>query len=185
MMMNRHGFICLAIGVSLVAITATGQAQQQKATTADSKYIAKVNTAAPKAIVKDATIVAMNKDGTMRTLQKGTNEFTCMVMANGTPMCADEGGMEWAHALMSHSAPPNKVGFMYMLNGDTGASNTDPYATGKTTDNHWVKTGPHVMILGPAVRTMDGYPRTPDADPTEPSVMWAGTPYEHLMIPVR
>ena len=108
-----------------------------------------------------------------------------MVMANGTPMSADEGGMEWAHALMSHSAPPNKVGFMYMLNGDTGASNTDPYATGKTSDNHWVKTGPHVMILGPAVRTMDGYPRTPDADPTEPSVMWAGTPYEHLMIPVR
>ena len=184
-MTGRQRFTSMAIGVSLLAVAATAQAQQQHATTADSKYIAKVMTAAPKAIVKSATIVAMSKDGAMRTLQKGSNEFTCMVMGNGTPMCADEGGMEWAHALMSHSAPPNKAGFMYMLNGDTGASNTDRYATGPTSDNHWVKTGPHVMILGPVAQTMDGYPRAADANPTAPYVMWAGTPYEHLMIPIK
>ena len=40
------------------------------------------------------------------------------------------------------------------------------------------------MILGPAAKTL-GYPRTPDADPTKPYVMWAGTPYEHVMIPVK
>lgn len=184
-MTARVGIISLVTGVSLIAIAATAQAQQQQAATTDSKYIAKVMTAAPKPIVKGATIVAMEKDGAMRTLQKGTNEFTCMVMSNGTPMCADKDGMEWVHALMAHAAPPSKVGFMYMLNGDTGASNTDPYAKGPTSDNHWVKTGPHVMILGPAAKTLAGYPRTPDADPTKPYVMWADTPYEHLMIPVK
>jgi hypothetical protein len=70
-----------------------------------------------------------------------------------------------------------------MLRGDSGASNTDPYATEKKSDNHWIETGPHVMIVGPAVKQMQGYPRNPDPDVKAPYVMWAGTPYEHLMLP--
>jgi hypothetical protein len=31
---------------------------------------------------------------------------------------------------------------------------------------------------------MQGYPRTADPDVTRPYVMWPGTPYEHLMLPV-
>jgi hypothetical protein len=34
--------------------------------------------AAPKNIAEDATIVAMDDKGGMRTLRKGTNGFTCM-----------------------------------------------------------------------------------------------------------
>ena len=148
----------------------------------DSDYVAKVMTSAPPAIVKGATIVEMNKDGSMRTLQTGTNGFTCMVL-DVTPGCADQNTMAWMKALMTHAAPPQAVGFMYMLSGDSGASNTDPYATAQTATNHWIKTGPHVMIVGPAVMSM-GYPATADPDPTKPYVMWANTPYAHLMIPV-
>jgi hypothetical protein len=32
---------------------------------------------------------------------------------------------------------------------------------------------------------LDGYPRDAKADPTTPYVMWPGTQYEHLMLPVR
>jgi hypothetical protein len=39
-----------------------------------------------------------------------------------------------------------------MLAGDHGASNTGPYAMGKTADNHWIVTGPHIMVLGPQAR---------------------------------
>ena len=42
-----------------------------------------------------------------------------------------------------------------MLAGDTGASNTDPWATEKTADNHWIETGSHVMIVGAAAKTME------------------------------
>ncbi len=38
------------------------------------------------------------------------------------------------------------------------------------------------MVFG-TVKEM-GYPTGPDADPSKPYVMWAGTPYAHLMIPV-
>ena len=32
---------------------------------------------------------------------------------------------------------------------------------------------------------LDGYPRDAKADPTKPYVLWPGTQYEHLMLPVR
>ncbi len=149
----------------------------------DSDYTAKVMTAAPAPVVEGATIVVAQKDGSMRTIQKGTNEFTCMVLELTTPMCADKNAMAWMAALMAHAAPPDALGFVYMLAGDGGTSNTDPYATSQTASNHWVKTGPHVMILGPSIKTM-GYPMTADPDPTKPYVMWPDTPYAHLMIPV-
>jgi hypothetical protein len=71
---------------------------------------------------------------------------------------------------------------MYMLAGGTDASNTDPHATGPASGNNWIETGPHVMIVG-AKGMMEGYPSDPL--PNTQYVMWAGTPYEHLMLPVR
>jgi hypothetical protein len=171
----------LAVAATL-AFASPALAEQQKLSDAD--YIAKAMTAAPAAVVKAATVVAMD-GGSMRTLQKGSNEWTCMVLPDGAPMCTDPDGMEWVHALTTKTTPPDKVGFMYMLAGDNGVSNVTPDATAPTPDNHWVKTGPHVMILGASVKKMAGYPRTLDADPTKPYVMWPDTPYEHLMIPVK
>jgi hypothetical protein len=82
----------------------------------------------------------------------------------------------------SKSEPP-KIGFIYMLAGDTGTSKHDLYQG--ASHQHWVQTGPHVMIVGPMVREMPGYPRAADvSDPTQPYVMFPGTPYEHLMPPV-
>ena len=121
----------------------------------------------------------------MRTVRKGTNEFTCMVSPAGSPMCLDPNAMAWAEAWQGHGTPPDKTGFVYMLAGDTGASNTDPYAKGPKPDNHWVQTGSHVMVVGAGARAMQGYPKTADPDPTKPYVMWPGTPYEHLMLPVK
>ncbi|HZZ00096.1 MAG TPA: hypothetical protein VFE36_11025 [Candidatus Baltobacteraceae bacterium] len=167
----------------LAASVPMGTQAQMTGTNADAAYIAKVTQAAPPAIVKGATIVEMRKDGTMRTVQSGNNGFTCMFVPPGDPMCADTNAMQWLHAYVTHTAPPASVGFVYMLAGDTGASNTDPYATGQTANNHWIKTGSHVMIVGPSAKTM-AYPTTADADPTKPYVMWADTPYAHAMIPI-
>ena len=150
--------------------------------TSEPAYLAKVKTAAPEQIVSKATIVMM-QDGKPRSLQNGTNGFTCLISPDGTPLCADDNGMEWSKAVASKSEPPNKIGFIYMLAGDTGTSNHDPHQ--RASHQHWVQTGPHVMVVGPRVKEMVGYPRTADvADPTQPYVMFPGTPYEHLMLPV-
>src|SRR5690348_4295873 len=150
--------------------------------TSEPAYLAKVKTAAPEEIVAKATI-SMTQDGKEKTLQTGTNGFTCFIAADGTPLCADENAMAWWKAIGSKSDPPNKIGFIYMLAGDTGTTNHDPYQ--QASHQHWVQTGPHVMVVGPMVRDMPGYSRSADvADPTQPYVMYPGTKYEHLMLPV-
>jgi hypothetical protein len=156
----------------------------------DAQLIASAMSAAPAKVGAGATIVAMGADGTMKTLRQGTNGFTCMpdnpLTPGPDPMCMDKNAMDWAHAWMAHEAPTvGKVGFMYMLAGGTDASNTDPYATKPEATNHWIKTGPHVMVVGADPSFYDNYPKSPDPDTSVPYVMWAGTPYQHLMAPIK
>lgn len=180
------------VGLTLVGITsAAALAAQQHAMGSqnDAALIKSAVTAAPSALARRATIVDVAADGKMREVRKGTNGFTCMADNPNTPgpdpMCADANAMEWIGAWVSKSAPPaNKVGFIYMLAGGTDASNTDPYATKPDPTNNWIKTGPHVMIVG-AKDVMAGYPRDAKPDTSQPYVMWAGTPYEHVMLPVK
>jgi hypothetical protein len=53
-----------------------------------------------------------------------------------------------------------------------GGRGTDPYAKDETADNNWVKTGPHVMIVGAAEDMMQDHPRDSKPDSTKPYVMW-------------
>lgn len=166
-----------------------GMAMAAKAKATDAQLIRSAESAAPAAVAKDATVIAMNDDGSTRTLRKGTNGFTCIPDSPATPgpdpMCADANAMEWIGAWLGHKEPATgKVGFMYMLEGGTDASNTDPYATKPTAENNWVKTGPHVMIVGDKAM-LANYPASAKPDTSRPYVMWSGTPYEHLMVPVK
>ena len=181
----------LVVAVSLLAVTSAAAAQEkaapmkshmQKAEMSDAAYTAEALSAAPKSIAKDATVVRMDKDGKMRTLREGKNGFTCMVMATNK-MCNDANSMEFFGAMMKGESPTDKLGISYMLAGDEGASNTDPKATKKTADNHWVVTGPHIMVTGATSKSL-GYTEAADPDPTQPYMMWAGTPYEHAMVPM-
>ena len=133
----------LAIAASLIAIVNVATAQK-KAEPSDAQYTAKALSAAPASIAKDATVVRMDTAGKMKTLREGKNGYTCMIAA-GNKMCADANSMEFFGAWMNHQTPPDKLGLTYMLAGDDGASNTDPNATGKSADNHWVVTGPRIM----------------------------------------
>lgn len=165
-------------------------AKKKSASPSDAELIASAMKAAPPSVAKGATIVTMEAGGAMRTLRKGTNGFTCMPDNPETPgpdpMCFDAGSAEWIHAWLGHTTPPaGKIGFMYMLAGGTDASNTDPHAKKPTASNHWVKTGPHVMIVGAEPAFYDAYPKAADPDTSVPYVMWAGTPYQHLMAPVK
>ena len=161
-----------------------------KAMPDDAAMVQSAMRAAPKQVGEQATIVAMGADGTMRTLREGNNGFTCMADNPGTPgpdpMCLDAAAMDWLMALLSKKEPAKgRIGLMYMLEGGTDASNTDPYATAPTADNHWVETGPHFMIVGADDAFYAAYPSGPDPDTDAPYVMWAGTPYQHLMAPVK
>ena len=160
----------------------TSEKAAKKGGSSDAAYIAKALTGAPPGVAKGAGVARIDKDGNMQTLRESKNGFTCMVMV-GNIMCADANSMAFFGAVMKKQTPPDKPGIAYMLRGDQGASNTDPSATKKTADNHWVVTGPHIMIVGAGVKDL-GLPDSADADPSKPYIMWAGTPYAHAMVPV-
>jgi len=185
----------LAFALSIAPLTLTAckpVAEQEKApapaASEASSPIESAISAAPRAVGTTATIVAFDPDGSMKTLRQGTNGFTCMpdnpVTPGPDPMCMDANAMRWAMAWINHEAPPEETpGFMYMLAGGTDASNTDPFAKEPAQGDDWIHTGPHVMVVG-SLKALEGYPADPRPDTSLPYVMWAGTPYAHLMIPV-
>jgi hypothetical protein len=166
-----------------IAAPASAQFPTPDVPKTEAEYLAKVRTAAPESIVNEATITMAQENGQVKTLQEGSNGFTCLVGSDGTPLCADANAMAWRKAVGAKAEPPEMTGFIYMMAGDTGTSNHDPYETDKS---HWVQTGPHVMIVGAAAREMASiYPKAMDPDPSQAYVMFPGTPYEHLMLPVH
>ena len=71
-----------------------------------------------------------------------------------------------------------------MLQGGGNADNSDPFAT-KPPDGKWDQDGPHVMIFN-IKEAAANYPQPKShPDPTAPYVMFPGTPYAHLMVPVK
>lgn len=186
--MSSSATVALAALTAMMAAVFTATGADERA--ADRRLIDSAMQAAPAKVAAGATVVAMRPDGSLRTVRSGSNGFTCMADNPATPgpdpMCMDAAALAWAHAWIARKAPPGgRVGLMYMLAGGTDASNTDPFARAPGPDNHWIETGPHVMIVGadPAFYAM--YPKDPAPDTSAPYVMWPGTPYQHLMIPVK
>lgn len=154
--------------------------------------IANAESSAPGDIAQNATIMDWPAEtgGEMTQLRAGTNGWTCFPSTpapTGTlgedPMCLDGEFMKWAQAWMSKGKPAiTAVGIGYMLQGDRGASNTDPFATEQTADNEWVVAGPHVMVVAPSPAALAAVPTDPKNG--GPWVMWKDTPYAHVMVPV-
>jgi hypothetical protein len=146
----------------------------------DDEIIQVALSAAPADVAGGAAVVEPNADGTMRQIRAGTNGFVCM--ARPEVMCLDKQWQEWADAWMNKRAPTvTAVGVAYMLQGDTGASNTDPFATSQAPDNQWVVTPAHIMVLTPDTKQLDALSTEPYNG--GPWVMWKGTPYAHIMVP--
>lgn len=176
--MNK--FILLTASVLAISLPASQLAHADS----DADIIKSALSAAPEAIAKNASVMTWD----MKSLKEGTNGFTCFPDDHAAqvpePMCLDKGGMAWLQGIMTKKEPAPGMGFGYMLMGGGNADNSDPFAT-KPPDGKWDKDGPHVMLFG-AQEAMASYPQ-PKAHPdtTAPYVMYPGTPYAHLMMPVQ
>jgi hypothetical protein len=178
----------LLVWPSLVAAQQVGAGHTPPKT--DEEMVANALSAAPETVARNATVIAFDEKGNVRTLRKGSNNFTCIpddpTNPANDPQCLDENGLEWAKAWVAKTEPPKgKIGFGYMLQGGTTPSNVEPFATQPPKGTDWMPEPSHVMIFNYG-EAMQGYPAPGEhPDMTQPWVMWAGTPYEHLMIPVK
>lgn len=169
-------FIALT-AVAVVAVAGTALAAGE---TKDQK-IARALSAGPASVTAHATVADVDAKGKMTVLRKGTNGWTCLAGHPGVvgddAMCADAATMQWADDWAAHKPKPTnaKPGIAYMFAGGTDWSASDPFATKGTS----IKEPPHWMIMWP-VTASSGLPTTPRD--TGSWIMYAGTPYAHLMI---
>lgn len=151
--------------------------------------------AAPRSIAENATIMdwPSSPKGQPTVLRKGTNGWVCYPKAPSKdleandPMCIDATWQQWAAAYMAKKPPQlTTVGIAYMLApGGAKGSGTDPFADKPTATNDWGFDGPHMMIVYPTNNpsAYKGLPTKRVA--TGPYVMWAGTPWQHVMAPTK
>ena len=156
------------------------------------------SSAAPSFLAQNATVMGAAND----TLRLGDNGWTCMP-ANprgmsepekgwknaheAMPVCADAASMAWMQAWMKSEKPQlERDGFMWMLHGDMGEDNTTPMVLKKSDAadrSQWIESGPHMMLMPKDVAALANF--TDDFTRGEPYVMFPGSDYAHLMIPVE
>lgn len=138
--------------------------------------------AGPSVITKDATVAEMDRSGNLTVLRPGTNEWVCVPgnqnIIGAVDMCIDPMGMVWLKDVMARKPKPTNTapGLIYMLNGATQRSYTDPFDTTSPA----IPIGPHWMVLWPFDAKAAGLPSVMRDGGT--MVMFAGTPYAHLHI---
>lgn len=182
--MLRINLLVLAV----LLLPAVAAAQNEKA--ASEEKIRSALKAAPEQIAATATIVdwPAAPGAQPAVLRQGTNGWTCLpdlpVTHGPDPMCIDDQWLKFIDAVGKKEAPAiDRVGIGYMMSGHAYASNTDPFAVKETPDNEWGMDPPHIMVVVPDPKVLQGMPTK--RSPTQPWVMFAGTPYAHIMIPVE
>lgn len=181
----------LSIALVLESIAAE-RANAQSATAAASREakIANALTAAPEEVTRNATVKdwpAKEGEG-LTLLRQGSNGWVCLPndpMTRGNdPMCLDTTFHDALAGYIAGQVPKlTRVGYAYMLTSDAEGSNTDPTASAPTPTNQWHHAGPHIMILYPDAKLLDGLPTQPST--YGPYVMFPGTPIAHVMLPVQ
>ncbi|HEX8945204.1 MAG TPA: hypothetical protein VF785_18860 [Gemmatimonadaceae bacterium] len=154
----------------------------------DAALIDNALSAAPVGIANGATVV-LRRDGVMRTLREGSNGWTCFPdnpsLPGNMPMCVDRETRDWFRAFAALQAPPKNrpIGISYLMQGTWFPSADDP-SVAPAPGIRGTSTGPMLMIVNASPAMLAGYPKGA-ANPGAPFVMYSGTPYEHLMIPIE
>lgn len=147
-----------------------------------NEKIRRATLSGPAMITKDATVAELDRQGNMTVLRPGTNNWVCVPgdqnVIGRTDMCIDPMGMVWLKDLMARKPKPTNAtpGLIYMLNGATQHSYTDPFDTTSPA----IPIGPHWMILWPFDAKAAGLSSVMRDAGT--MVMFAGTPYAHLHV---
>jgi hypothetical protein len=176
------------IGLACISILAPQATSQSSASKSE---FSRAMSAAPPSVAMRAAIASMDEKGRIEELRYGTNGWTCLAHDPGAPIgypvCVDQAGLEWFQAEMAgHMPDPDHTGYSYMLKGGSTWSNTDPSATRLPLgQKDFIRVPPHIMILNAKAAISSGFPSgQANPDTRKPFVMYGGTPYAILIIPV-
>lgn len=199
---RRRGSARRAVAVGVVALAAAGVggalvfggqdgAGAARAPGTVEEKIANAMLAGPPSITADATILEYPTTGTdYPVLRRGSNGWSCFpdfpASPTNDPGCYDRNAMVWLTAYYKGEKPNlTSPGISYWYEGTSDASWTEDLAE-PPPGQSWVVDGPHITIFpaGP-LKAGDYAPHTADHHGAQPAVMWPGSPYEHIHVPIR
>jgi len=170
--------------------------------TSEAWQIWAYSSAAPSFLAADATVLNFDPEGMPIILREGNNGWRCLA-ANprgmsdpergwknaheAMPACVDGTSWVWLQAWMANEKPQlERDGFAWMLHGDMGEDNTTRMVMKKSDakdPSQWIESGPHMMVFPQDPASLSKF--TDDFTRGEPYVMFPGSDYAHLMIPVE
>jgi hypothetical protein len=180
--MTPHSVLC-GVLVGTLLVPSLGRAQGGMS---NAQFIKRAENGAPAAISAKAAIARIDPSKkTVTELRAGANGFTCSVIPDSmdTPYCGDKHAWAWFAALLTgQPKPPNsEPGVSYMMQG--GVHDETPVGDivmEKGVNTKEVREPPHWMLMWPIDAAASGLPTRPN--PSGVYVMFAGTPYAHLMV---
>jgi hypothetical protein len=170
--------------LSGAAVSSLGAASDGDRMTEEIKKekIRRAMLAGPPSVTADAMVAEIDHLGNLTVLRPGKNEWVCVPGAQNivgkVDMALDPMGMVWFKDLLARKPKPtnSSPGLIYMLNGATQRSYTDPFDTTSPA----IPIGSHWMLLWPFDAKAAGLSTVMRDAGT--MVMFAGTPYAHLHI---
>lgn len=179
------GCLAMAATIAWPLQSAFGEGGARRDVVRQAGEHAQAEAAAPSSLSKNATIL----DRSGNELRKGTNGWTCISTNPGAtevgPMCMNQSWLHFREAL-KHQQPPTdtQVGIAYMLQGGISVSNRDPHSLGpQIGDDRVDGMGGHIMISVPDPAILKDLHTSSKSG--GPWVMWANTPYAHLVLPIQ
>lgn len=182
-MSGRSGIRVTGMIVGWAGLVAVQAASAQNADT--DALVRQALSAGPKHVTVGASVMAPGPDGVMKELKHGGNGWTCMPdnpeSPGKDPMCVDQEGLKFIASWVAHEERPANTapGLSYMLQGGSDISANDPWAKADR-NTKFIESPPHYMVLWPFDPKSTGLSDKPKS--TGSWIMWAGTPYAHLMV---
>ncbi len=176
----------LTLGALAIPVCVGAQAPKKSPPLPDAAYITLAQSAAPSHIAANAAVARIDARGVLTELRVGSNGFTCVVGVPGdpdAPICMDRAATQWLRdAVTNQPKPTNTVpGIAYMARGGVHHETADGeilMKAGSNTKLH--REPPHWMLFWPLDAATSGF--TTKENPSGAYIMFAGTPYAHLMV---
>jgi hypothetical protein len=184
--------MAVLVAVALPMATVARSQMVHPAGMSHEDVIAAASRGAPESISRNAAIAWIDSSGTLHAIRPGTNGFTCVIVRPDPfagPICGDQNAAAWLLAMLRGAAQPPAMsgpGIAYMAAGGSHYEDAQgnvlmehdltPHAAG----SRRVTEQPHWMLLWPLDPAKSGFPTKENG--TGSYVMFAGTPWAHLMV---
>lgn len=187
----RRSVALAALALS-AATAARAQEMQHPPHMTHNQVIQAASRGGPAFISKDATIAWIDSAANVHQMRAGTNGFTCVIARPDPfagPICGDQNAAAWLVAFLKGASQPptaSAPGIAYMAAGGVHFEDRQrnvvmehmlmKHAPG----SHRVREPGHWMLIWPYDPATSGLPTK--ENPSGTYIMFAGTPWAHVMI---